>query len=70
MSEWTNGYRAALIDLQRLFASLNLLTDHIEHLFRDLEGDAFVIEHEQGNKLQRKRLRAAREAMPPQELPL
>ena len=68
MTEATDGYRAAIRDLQTLVASRGLMTPGLVELFADLEHDALVIEHEQGNKLQRRRLKAQREAMPRQEL--
>jgi hypothetical protein len=64
MSEWTDGYRAALGDVERLAASRGLMTQPLNRLCCDLEQDALVIEHEVGNRLQKKRLAAAREALP------
>lgn len=65
MSDWCSGYRAALCDFGRLIEDRDLMTEPIAQLLRDLDGDAFVIEHELDNKLARKRLRAQREAIQP-----
>jgi hypothetical protein len=64
MSEWTDGYRAALGDVERLLQSRALMSEPLALLCRDLQQDALVIEHEQSSKLQRRRLAAAREALP------
>jgi hypothetical protein len=66
MSEWIDGYRAALVDVARLaytrYGTGNL--KWLDTLIEDLRQDSLVIEHEQGNKLQKRRLAAAREALP------
>lgn len=64
MSDWASGYRAALADVNRLLTSRRLMTKEVAALLTDMDGDAFVIEHEQDSRTQRKRLRAAREAVP------
>ena len=64
MNDWAAGYRAALADVLRLAHSRSLLVSGVAALIVDLEADAFVIEHEQGSRLQRRRLAAAREALP------
>lgn len=62
--DWTDGYLAALRDVSILARSRDLRTAPLDQLIADLEGDAFVIEHEQNNRMQRRRLTAAREALP------
>ena len=64
MSEWTDGYRAAVRDLRQMATGRGLMTDPLDLLFGDFEQDALVIEHEVGNRLQKRRLVAAREALP------
>ena len=67
MTEWTDGYRAALADVLRLAYPRSggaVMPDWLRVLLADLEGDALTIEHEQGGRLQRRRLAAAREALP------
>ena len=66
MSEWTDGYRAALAYVDRLAYSRTGFDWPVwlRQLLADLKQDALVIEHEQGNKLQKARMRAAREALP------
>ena len=65
MSEWTDGYRAALADIVTIFRSRGILTgdDHAQAI-RDLESDALVIEREHHNRLRRIKLRIEREALP------
>ena len=63
MSDWASGYRAALADVNRLLTSRRLMTKEVAALLTDMDGDAFVIEHEQTNEMQRARLRAVREAV-------
>jgi hypothetical protein len=66
MSQWVDGYRAALADVRRLaFTRLGPLTE----LLADLEGDALVIEREQDNRIRRRRLAAVREATLPFDEP-
>ena len=60
MSEWTDGYRAALADIRRTWPSRGVAG--MTELLADLEGDALVIEREQSNRFRRRRLAAAREA--------
>jgi len=60
MSEWTDGYRAALADIRRLWPSRGVAG--MVELLVDLEGDALVIEREQDNRIRRRRLAAVREA--------
>jgi hypothetical protein len=62
MSEWTDGYRAALSDVRRL--TLTRDPEALPQLLTDLEDDVLVIEREQGNVLRRRRLRVEREALP------
>ena len=62
MSEWTDGYRAALADIARLMPSRG--TAALTELIADLEGDALVIEREQDNRIRKRRLAAVREALP------
>jgi len=70
MSEWTDGYRAALSDLASLSPNRGVpLTPALCELLADLAGDALVIEREQGNRIRRRRLTAAREATLFDELP-
>lgn len=64
MSVWTDGYRAAIEDIRTLFGTRELMTPPIATLFDDLQQDALVIAHEQDSKLQRRKLRAASEALP------
>jgi hypothetical protein len=64
MSEWTDGYRAALRDVMRVATDRQGWLSWLDTLVEDLNQDALVIEHEQGNRLQRRRMRAAREALP------
>ena len=66
MSEWTDGYRAALADIARLAHDrLGVpLPPYLPELLADLEGDALVIERESDNRIRRRRLVAAREALP------
>jgi hypothetical protein len=64
MSEWTDGYRAALADVERLACTRNHGLPWLSALLDDLRQDSLVIEHEQGNRLQKRRLAAAREALP------
>jgi hypothetical protein len=61
VSDWTDGYAAALRDVAALVQSRGLITEPLQLLFADLLQDARVIEHEQGNRVQRRRLAAARE---------
>jgi hypothetical protein len=65
MSAWIDGYRAALADVGRLLPSRGTAAAQITELLADLDADALVIEREQDNRHQRRRLRAAREAMLP-----
>jgi hypothetical protein len=65
MSEWTDGYRAALLDIIGLARHRGLLTTpDWQQLAADLAGDALVIEREQDNRMRSRRLRAQREALP------
>jgi hypothetical protein len=65
MSEWTDGYRAALADARRLAVARHpILCEAMLLLLDDLIGDALVIEREQDNRIRRRRLRADREALP------
>lgn len=67
MSEWTDGYRAALADFELVAFNRGwgaALTKELRTVLADLHQDALVIEHEQSNKLQKRRLAAAREALP------
>jgi hypothetical protein len=64
MSDWTAGYAAAISDFTTLVQSRGLMTEKLQLLLQDLQQDALVIEHEQGNRLQRRRLVAGREALP------
>lgn len=70
MSDWTDGYTAALRDVAKLAHSRGLVTEPLDALLRDLTQDALVIEHEQSNRLQRRRLVAARETVLLNGLPL
>ena len=64
MNDWAAGYRAALADVRRLvFTRLTIPSTELDMLLADLEQDALVVDHELGNKLQKRRLAAAREAM-------
>ena len=67
MSEWTDGYRAALADIRRLWPSRGVAG--MAELLADLEGDALVIEREQDNRIRRRRLAAVREAQLPFDEP-
>jgi hypothetical protein len=60
MSEWTNGYRAALADIARVWPSRDVAS--MTELLADLEGDVLVIERERDNRIRRRRLAAVREA--------
>lgn len=64
MSEWTAGYRRALQDVARLGHSRGVISAPLRDLLADLEGDALVIEREEDHRLRRRRLTAAREALP------
>jgi len=65
MSEWTDGYRRALVDFHLIADSRKLdLSDALIELLADLAGDALVIEREQDNRMRSRRLRAQREALP------
>jgi hypothetical protein len=70
MSDWTDGYTAALRDVAKLAHSRGVVTEPLDALLRDLTQDALVIDHEQSNRLQRRRLAAAREAVLLNGLPL
>ena len=61
MSQWSDGYRTALADVLRLAHNRALLVAEIAALIADLSQDALVIEHEQDNRLQRRRRRAVQE---------
>ena len=61
MIDWASVYRAALADVERLACSRDLMTPELTLLLDDLRMDAHVIEHAQDNRLQRRRLRAAKE---------
>lgn len=61
MTEWTDGYRAALADVARVSRSRGLSSPELGHLLNDLLGDALVIERQQAQRLQRRRLRAVKE---------
>jgi hypothetical protein len=67
MSDWTDGYRAALADVARLARSRG--DESLPGILVDLECDAMVIEREADNRLRRRRLTAAREATLFDELP-
>ncbi len=76
MSEWTDGYRAALADIARLAhtraasrSRLSAVPPYLAELIADLEGDALVIEREQDNRIRRRRLAAVREATLPFDEP-
>jgi hypothetical protein len=60
MSEWSDGYRAALADIARVWPSRGVAG--MTELLADLEGDALAIEREQDNRMRRRRLAAVREA--------
>ena len=62
MSEWTDGYRAALADIGRLMPGRGAAA--LGGLLQDLAGDALVIEREQENRIRRRRLTAVREVLP------
>jgi hypothetical protein len=64
MTDWTDGYTAALRDVTKLAHSRGVVTEPLDALLHDLTQDALVIDHEQSNRLQRRRLAAAREAVP------
>jgi hypothetical protein len=64
MNDWTAGYRAALADIERLAASRGGLPLWLGSLLADMRQDTLVIEHEQTNRLQKRRMRAAQEALP------
>lgn len=67
MSEWTDGYRAALADIRRTWPSRGVAG--MTELLADLEGDALVIEREADNRIRRRRLAAVREAALPLDEP-
>jgi hypothetical protein len=67
MSEWTDGYRAALADIRRTWPGRGVAG--MLELLTDLEGDALVIEREADNRIRKRRLAAAREAELPFEEP-
>jgi hypothetical protein len=60
MSEWSDGYRAALADIARVWPSRGVAG--MTELLADLAGDALAIEREQANRMRRRRLAAVREA--------
>ena len=60
MSEWSDGYRAALADIGRLMLGRDQAA--LFELLADLEGDALVIERESDNRIRRRRLAVQREA--------
>lgn len=60
--DWASVYRAALADVEKLACSRELMTPELTLLLDDLRMDVHVIEHAQDNRLQRYRLRAAKEA--------
>jgi hypothetical protein len=71
MSDWTDGFRRALVDLDRLARSRGIaLAPAMLELLADLDGDALVIEREQTNRIRRRRLALAREELARDELPL
>ena len=63
MSDWADGYRRAIRDLQYLAQQRGLLTAPLAALLTDLERDAYVIGHEQDNRHQKRKHAAAREAL-------
>jgi hypothetical protein len=64
MSDWTKGYTAALADVAALAHGRGLLIKPLRALLDDMEQDARVIAHEQDNGTLKRRLAAAREALP------
>jgi hypothetical protein len=67
VSDWAEGYRAALRDVKTLAVSRQLSGD-IAQLVTDLQGDSDVIDHELFNRRQRAKLRAERELRPARDL--
>ena len=63
MSEWSDGYRRALVDFHLLADSRKLeLSDALIEVLTDLAGDALVVGREQDNRIRKRRLAAVREA--------
>lgn len=62
ISEWTQGYAAAVRDMRTLVASRQPRSpEDVDLLLDDLTQDARVIDHEIQNREQRASLRAKRE---------
>ena len=64
MSDWATGYGRALADLRFLASGRKLMTPGLQALLDDMQRDADVIGHEEDNRMKKRRLTAAREALP------